>query len=365
MLRGARLAAFGRWALVAAASAGTGLLLLSALGWALDHPQHGASDALARLGWCAVPVAVTVQLAVMVARAQPGGWPRSGLAAVGLGRTGLVLLSAATAAAVCAAGSAVALLVFLQLRGDVTGVPFDGVGPELLAAGRPLPLAGAITLLALVPVASAAVRTAALRPERAPSAEAPGGLPWGVALTAVGLAVEVTAPGGHDVPLPSGLGTIPPVAVGGWIVTTVGMMLAAPGLMHVCGRALAAFRPGALRLLSGRALQQEARRLGRPLGLLCATAAAGLAAYGPLRDSDHPVGPVSQFATVLVAACVVATTALAVAESQRTRTPATGTLREMGASRVMVRSAAALRVGVLVAVLLPATMAVAALSRLG
>lgn len=179
VLRGSRPAALGRWAGVAAAAAGTGLLLLSSLGWALAHPQHGASDAVVRLGWCVVPVVVTVQLAVAVGRSQPAGWPQAGLAAAGLGRTGRVLLAAATTALVCALGSVVALLVFLQLRGDVTGVPFDGVGPGLLAAGRTLPLAGAVTLLALVPAAAAGATALRLRPEKAPAHDAPRGLPWG------------------------------------------------------------------------------------------------------------------------------------------------------------------------------------------
>ncbi|WNI18315.1 hypothetical protein [Actinacidiphila sp. ITFR-21] len=362
VLRGSRPAALGRWALVAAAAAGTGLLLLSALGWALAHPGHGTADALVRLGWCVVPVVVTVQLAVAVGRTQPAGWPGAGLAGAGLGRTGLVLLTAATTAVVCAAGSALALPAFLQLRGDVTGVPFDGVGPGLLAAGRPLPLAGAVTLLALVPAAAAATVAAGLRARPAAAIEAPRGLPWGIALVAIGLATEVTATEGGALPLPSGLGSIPPGAVGGWIVATAGLMTAGPGLIHACGRVLACYRPGALRLLAGRALQRESHALGRPLGLLCATAAAAVAAYGFQRGGDHPLGPVTVFAAALIAVCVLATAALAFRETRHTRTEATAALRAVAASPALLRAASALRTTALVAALLPATVLVAALS---
>lgn len=358
VLRGSGAAVLGRWAVVAAASAGTGLLLLSSLGWALAHPQRGSYDAIVRLGWCVVPVVVTVQLAAAVGRAQPDGWPRTGLSAVGLGRTGVVLMSAANSAVVCATGSVVALLVFLQLRGDVTGVPAGGIGPGVLAAGKPLPLAGAATLLALVPVAAAATGAAGLRPKTAPSTDAPGGLPWGVALTAVGLAIEVTAPKGHALPLPSGFGSIPPGAVGGWVVTTVGMVLAGPGLVHACGRFLASYRPNALRLLAGRALQAEARRIGRPLALLCATAAAGLAAY----DLHHPLGPVTAFAAGLIAVCVLGTASLAFQETKAVRVPSTKALRELGASPALLRSALALRATVLLAAVIPLTVLIAALA---
>ncbi|MEE4540888.1 hypothetical protein V2S66_02765 [Streptomyces sp. V4-01] len=348
----------GRWLLVTAASAGSGLLLLSSLGWALAHPGGGADGAVVRLGWCLIPVLVTVQLAVAVGRAQPAGWPRTGLSAVGLGRTGVVMLAAACAAVTCTLGSAVALAVFLQLRGDVVGVPWNGVGPGLLAAGRPLPPAGAITLLALVPVAAAAATAFRLREERPPAHDAPGTLPWGVSLVAVGLAAELTAPSGHEVPLPSGLGSISPAALAAWAVTAIGMVLAGPGIVHLCGRLTASFRPGAVRLLAGRALQYEARRIGYPLGLLCATASAALAAW----DGAHALGPVSSFAAALIAVCVLATSALALTETRNARTAPRAALHAVAASPAVLRGAVAVRAGVLFAVLVPVTVLVAALS---
>ncbi|MEW2522792.1 hypothetical protein [Actinacidiphila alni] len=370
VLRGARFAALARWVLVAAASAGTGMLLLAALGWPLAHP-HRPSDAAVRLVWCAVPVVVTVQFAVAAGRAVPGGWPRPGLAAVGLGRAGVALLAASATAIACAAGSAVALLVFLHLRGDLGGLPFHGAASDVLGGGGSVPLAGALTLLAVVPVGAAVTGAARLWPPRtvstapAPaevSATAPPkGLPWGVALTAVGLAAEVAAPHGHGMPLPGGLGSIAPLALGGWAVATVGMVLAGPGVVHACGRLLAAFRPGALRLLAGRALQEESRAIGRPLGALCATAAAVPAVYD-LHRGGRPFGPLTALATVLVVLCILATVGTALLEAKRGREPANAALRQFGASPALLRGAVALRAGVVLAAAVPLTALVAALA---
>lgn len=372
VVRGARYTALVRWVLVAAASAGTGLLLLAALGYALGHP-HRPADAAARLAWCAVPVVVTVQFAVAAGRAVPARWPRSGLAAVGLGRAGVALLAASATALTCAVGSVVALLSFLHLRGDLTGLPFHGAASDLLGGGEPLPLAGALTLLALVPVSAAVVGAARLWPPRTVStapaaaprkvsaADPPGGLPWGVALTAVGLAAEVAAPHGHEVPLPGGLGAVAPLALGGWLVTCAGMVLAGPGLVHACGRLLAAFRPGALRLLAGRALQEEAGAIGRPLGALCATATAALAAYD-LHRGGRPLGPLAALAAVLIVVCVFATAGTALLEARRGREPAMTALRQVGASPALLRGAVALRAGVLLAAAVPLTALVAALT---
>ena len=360
VLRGAGPAVLGRWALVAAASAGAGLLLLSALGWALAHPGSDASHTVVRLVWCVVPVVVTVQLAVAVGRNQSAAWPRAALSAVGLGRTGLLALAAVTTAVVCAVGSVVALLVFLQLRGDVTGAQWGGPG----APGRSLPPAGVATLLAVVPAAAAGTILTGLRSEHREVHDTPGSLPWGVALVAVGLSVEVAAPKGEGLPLPSGLGVIAPAAVGGWIVTTAGMVLAGPGLVHVIGRLLAAYRPGAVRLLAGRTLQHESRRHGRPLGLLCATGAAALSAYTLQSGDGHRLGPVSVFAFTLIAVCVLATAAVSLNETASSRTEARNALHEVAASPAMLRAALAVRAAALLAVLVPLSFLVAALSTL-
>jgi hypothetical protein len=371
VVRGARFHVLVRWVLVAAASAGTGLLLLAALGWALGHP-HRASDAAVRLVWCVVPVVLTVQFGGAGGRAVPGRWPRPGLAAVGLGRIGVALLAASATALTCAVGSAVALLAFLHLRGDLSGLPFHGAATDVLGGTEPVPLPAALTLLGLVPVSAAVIGAARLWPPRTVStaraprkvsaADPPGGLPWGVALMAVGLAAEVAAPRGHELPLPGGLGTIAPLALAGWIVATAGMVLAGPGLVHACGRLLAAFRPGALRLLAGRALQEEARAIGRPLGALCATAAAALAAYDLRHGGGRPPGPLTELAAVLIVVCVLATAGTALLEARRGRETASDALRQFGASPALLRGAVALRAGVLLAAVVPLTALVAALA---
>lgn len=123
--------------LLAAASAGTGFLLLCALGYAMSHTDTSA--AVLRLAWCVPPLAATIHFAVAVARTDPGTKPRPGLSAIGLGPARLMLVSATTTALSCALGSMLALLVFLHLRGDLTGMPFDGAAAQFLAANAPSP----------------------------------------------------------------------------------------------------------------------------------------------------------------------------------------------------------------------------------
>ncbi|NEB77166.1 hypothetical protein G3I40_18360, partial [Streptomyces sp. SID14478] len=153
LARGAHPLVQFRRLLVAAASAGTGFLLLCTLGYAMGHPQASTSAVL-RLAWCVVPLAATVYFAVAVARSDPGTRPRPGLSAVGLGPARLTLLAAISTAIACTLGSMLALLFFLHLRGDLSGLPFDGAARQLLAADRPLPLAAALTLLTFVPLAA-------------------------------------------------------------------------------------------------------------------------------------------------------------------------------------------------------------------
>ncbi|MEU6523149.1 hypothetical protein ABZ892_09935 [Streptomyces sp. NPDC046924] len=177
LTRGARPAVWLRRLLVAAASAGTGFLLLCALGHALGHPDT-PSASLLRLAWCAAPLAATVYLAVAVARTDPATRPRPGLSAIGLGPVRLMAVSVTTTVLACSLGSLVALLVFLQLRGDLTSMPFTGAA-ESLATGRPLPVPAALTLLALLPVsASAAVAWALCSREQATGAS-PAGRAYG------------------------------------------------------------------------------------------------------------------------------------------------------------------------------------------
>lgn len=136
LTRGARPAVQLRRLLVAMASAGTGFLLLCALGYAISHPEEPRASAL-RLAWCLTPLAATVYFALAVARTDPGTRPRPSLSAIGLGPARLMAVSATTTALSCLLGSMLALLFFLHLRGDLTGMPFDGAAAEFLAADTP------------------------------------------------------------------------------------------------------------------------------------------------------------------------------------------------------------------------------------
>ncbi|MET7381763.1 hypothetical protein ABZT08_23570 [Streptomyces sp. NPDC005526] len=174
LTRAARPAVQLRRLTVAAASAGTGFLLLCTLGYALGRPEHSAAAAL-RLSWCAVPLAATVHLAVAVARTDPGTRPRPGLSALGLGPGRLMAVSAVTTALSCTLGSLLALLAFALLRGDLTTLPFHGAVQEFLAAHQPLPVPAVLTLLMLVPALASVAAALVLRPrERGRAAGARG-----------------------------------------------------------------------------------------------------------------------------------------------------------------------------------------------
>jgi hypothetical protein len=379
--------------MVATTSGGIGFLLLCTLGYAAGHPGASAAS-LVRLLWCSVPLAAVVQLAVAVARADPAGRGRSGLFSAGFGPVRLALLAAASTAVWCAAGSALALPAFLYLRGDLAGVPFDGAASELLGARQPLPFAAVATLLGVTPALAGAAAATALRPRSrhrgaetdprqaadptgpaAPArAAAPTGLPWGVALVAAGLALEAytghgAAPSPENLlPLP-GRNASPPGVIGGWVLTAVGLVLAGPGLTHLTGRLLSIGRPGALRLLAGRVLQEEARRIGPPLGVLCAVASGALAApqlYGTAFEpaGARPFGALTGLGAALVMACATATVLTTAMEAKNSRSETTSALLRLGAPAVLLRRAAALRATALLAVLAPVTWAVGELAAL-
>ncbi|GGR46469.1 hypothetical protein GCM10010497_57340 [Streptomyces cinereoruber] len=380
LTRGTHPLVLARRLLVAAASAGVGFLLLCTLGHALGHPEQAPASTL-RLLWCVLPLAATVQFAVAVARTDPSTRPRPGLSAIGLGPARLALLAAASTAVTCALGSAVALLLYLHLRGDLTGLPFDGAAAGLLAGDQPVPLAAVLTLLAVVPVTAAAAAALALRPRPAPpvSSEAseasgedetmPSGLPWGVALIAVGLAVETYAGrggGGDGLPLPGRFDGSPAAVLAGWVLTAIGLATAGPALVHGCGRLLQTARPGAVRLLAGRVLMTESRRVGRPLGVVCAVLSGLLAAaslYGSDTGSDA-FGPLTGLGATLILACTCATLLTAALESRQGRAAVTEALLDAGAPPTALRTAALLRAGVLLAVFLPLTWAVGELAAL-
>ncbi|MET9697572.1 hypothetical protein ABZY31_11665 [Streptomyces sp. NPDC006529] len=348
LTRGSRPLVQFRRLLVAAASAGTGFLLLYVLAGALAGP----AGSFPRLLWTLVPLAATVHFAVAVARTDPATRPPEGMDAAGLGPVRLGLVAAISTAIACALGSALALAAFLHLRGEVSGLPFDGAGAKLLHADQPLPLAAALTLLALVPLIASVTAALALRPRsrarRAPQAE----LPWGISLTACGLAVEAyTGRGG-------------PGMLAGWTLIAVGLSLAGPGLAYACGTLVQAVRPGALRLLAGRTLQEEAPRVGRPLGVLCAVAAGALTALA-LRERgglEVPLGPLTGPAAALVGLCAAATLLITAVEIRQVRTPARETLRGLGGAGGVLRGAVLLRAGALLVLCAPLSWGVAQLT---
>ncbi|WP_225860749.1 ICP22 family protein [Streptomyces triticiradicis] len=561
LVRGGRPLVQLRRLLVAAASAGTGFLLLCTLGYAMSHPDASAAGAL-RLAWCAVPLATTVYFAVAVARTDPATRPRTGLSAIGLGPARLMAVSAATTALSTLLGSLLALLLFLHLRGDLTGVPFGGATTDFLAPGRSLPLPAALTLLTLVPVAASGAAALALRPRRggpartarpygrtwmsarqntvagaprsgardggrpadgargrpadgaadglapngaaggptvpgagdgltvtgtgdgfrdaaadgvplpapdprtpgpdgsagpdfhwtaeaydsgetrptddrdrsaavargrheergrrgtpppyefmdmpyvdmdmnvavphvdvavayegsavpwgpdrhrtadagsrrpAPPQSCPDGLPWGAATLAAGLAVETYASRSGPSPalaLPGGFVGGPAGVLLGWVLTAVGLALAGPAITYLCGWLLQAVRPGALRLLAGRALQAEARRIGRPLGVVCAVASGGFAMTALYTGARPAFGPLTTLGALLVAGCTLLTLATAAVEARQARADTTAALLRLGAPAMLLRGAAALRAGALFAVFAPLTWAVAELAAL-
>ncbi|MEW1611164.1 MULTISPECIES: hypothetical protein [unclassified Streptomyces] len=377
LTRGTHPLVLVRRLLVAAASAGVGFLLLCALGYASAHPASAGS--VLRLLWCFVPLAATAQFAVAVARTDPSTRPRPGLSSLGLGPVRLSVLAAVSTAVSTTLGSMVALLFFLHLRGDLTGMPFDGGAAEFLGAGTPLPPAAALMLLALVPVVSATASALALRsrpdaaedtlgseelPEPAP---VPGGLPWGVALVAAGLAVEAYASrgaAGHAFPLPGRFDATPVAVLAGWTLAAIGLALAGPGLTHLCGRALQTMRPGAVRLLAGRVLMSEARRIGRPLGIVCAVFAAVITASALYGGDERPYGPLTALGAVLVLGCTAATLLTSALEARQARARTAQALLRMGAPASVLRAATALRAAVLLVVLAPLTWLFAELAAL-
>ncbi|MFJ3728108.1 hypothetical protein ACIPYQ_36845 [Streptomyces sp. NPDC090045] len=348
LARGSRPLVQLRRLLVAAASAGTGFLLLSVLAGAVARP----AGSFPRLLWALIPLAVTVHFAVAVARADPANRPREGMDAAGLGPVRLALVAAISTAVACALGSAVALAAFLHLRGDLAGLPFDGAGAALLHADQPLPVAAALTLLALVPLTASAVTVLALRPHRPLAPQT--GLPWGIALTACGLAAEAYA------------GRSGPGMLAGWALTAIGLALAGPGLAYASGSLVQAVRPGALRLLAGRVLQEDAPRIGPPLGVLCSVGVGALTALA-LRDGGGPLvplGPLTGPAAALVALCAAATLLTSAVEARRSRSAAREALLDLGAPAKVLRTAASLRAGALVAVCVPLSWGVAQLTSL-
>jgi hypothetical protein len=193
---------------------------------------------------------------------------------------------------------------------------------------------------------------------------APTGLPWGITLLAAGLAVETytsrTAPAAPDLTF-SGAS---PGVLAGWALAAVGLALAGPGLTHLCGRLLQSARPGALRLLAGRILMAEAGRVGRPLGVVCAVLSAAWAMALLHAPDGLSLGPLTLLGVFLVTGCTVGTLCTAAVEARQARADTTAALQRLGAPATMLRGAAALRAGALLALFGPLTLTVAELAAL-
>ncbi|MBH1934019.1 hypothetical protein I5Q34_06880 [Streptomyces sp. AV19] len=392
LARGAHPLVLLRRVLVTAAAAGVGFLLLCSLGYAVTHPAR-PQESVVRLLWCAVPFAAAVQFALAVARTDPATRPRDGLDALGLGPVRLSLLAAGSTALTCAVGSGAALLVYLELRGDLGGTPLSGAARKLLDGGHALPWAGTLTLLGLLPAVGAATCALVLRPREArrrgahskddtpapalpvPARPSYAGLPWGVAIIATGLALEAYV--GHApapepdrlLALPGRDGAASPGLLGGWLLASLGLVLSGPGLTYWCGVAVAAGRPGPMRLLAGRMLQDTATRIGRPLGVLCAVASGALAAaelYGAAWEPSgpQPFGPLTGLGAAVVMACVTATAITAALDARQVRSETTTALLRLGIPASLLRGAAAVRATVLVSVLAPLTWVIAELTAL-
>ncbi|MEV4441672.1 hypothetical protein AB0K09_22170 [Streptomyces sp. NPDC049577] len=390
LARGAHPLVLLRRLLVALAAAGVGFLLLCTLGYAAAHPAR-TEESVVRLLWCAVPLAAVVQFAVTVARSDPATRPRDGLDAAGFGPVRLSLLAATSTAISCGLGSAAALLTYLELRGSLGTTPFSGSAAAVLDGRATLPWGATLTLLGLLPALAAGACAVLLRPRKQPTGRAPettasgeplperrpayAGLPWGVAVIAMGLALEAYV--GHaPAPQPSALLALPgrqgaasPGLLGGWLLASVGLVLAGPGLTHWCGVLLAAGRPGAMRLLAGRILQDAATRIGRPLGVVCAVAAAALACaelYGAAweHSGPRPFGPLTGLGAAVVMACATATAITAALDARTLRGETTEALLRLGIPPSLLRGAAAVRTCVLLAALAPLTWVIAELAAL-
>lgn len=363
LAKGARPALLCHRLILATATAGVGVLLLSALAYASGHPQDTGAGLL-RLAWCVPPLGATAYLAMTVARVDPAAQAPAGYSPPALWPSRLPGIAATSAAMTAVLGSTVAFLVFLQLRGGVAGLPFHGVAADVFAADHPLPLAAALTLLAVAPLLAAAASAVAVR-DRTTRMPVAAGWPWGAALMTAGVALGVSTASQNATASPALSGSLPSPGtetLGSWLLITAGVVMAAPGLTEWCGRALSAGRPGGIRLLSGRMLRQDAGRVGQPIGGVCAVAATALAM--PRLPGGWPLGPLTVLGGALVLACAAAALVAAVAETRASRRGTAAILARMGAPRNASYRVSALRTSALLVAFGPLAWLVSQLMRL-
>ncbi|WP_457030865.1 hypothetical protein [Kitasatospora sp. P5_F3] len=354
LARGYRPADLGRWLLTATAAALVAALLLRALGRALGEP---AVSSLPRLLWCLPPLAAVGWFAAVAARAVPAARPEriNGLTAAGAGPVRIRLLVAGEIALACTVGSALALLFFLVLRNDIAD-------PSLaadLGMGSPLPTAAPVTLLVLVPLVAGVSAACAVpltdplptgREHTAPTGFGPLriALPTGLLLTGIALELYGLRPGasvdGRPVALPGGLGDTGVAALAGWSLAALGLALLTAPLLALAGQLLALGRPTPLRLLAGRGLTAEARRIGTPLAVLGLAGAAVLAAFRYWIGRPGSSETLTSVEGLLVVACALAALLVRAAEVRSARRDVSSTLLRLGAAPRLLFGAAALRV---------------------
>ncbi|WP_051939931.1 hypothetical protein [Phaeacidiphilus oryzae] len=329
-----------RLAAVAAASATAGGLLLRALGRALSAGAPGpvAGQSVLRLLWCLPALGAVAWLCAVAAGSVPGRRPErvAGLAAAGVGPYRLRLLVACETGLACALGSAAACGAFLALRAGLLRPLLPAGAQDRLApalgSGAGLPAAGLLTLLLVVPLVGAG---AAARP-LGPPEERHGtpGEAWAGALLALGTAAEFGARGGWSVRLPV-LQRVFVTGAVGWALTLAGLAAATPLVLRALGGALAAGRPGGVRLLAGRGLQSLAPGLAGPL----AVAALGV---GVLWGAAPAAGLWSWAVRAVAAGCALGALAMRAAELAAARRGLASDLTRLGASAAALRAAAAL-----------------------
>ncbi|MFC9329445.1 hypothetical protein [Kitasatospora sp. NPDC057015] len=355
LARGYRAPDLGRWLLTSAAGAVVAAFLLRALGRAMSDPL-GSGGAVTRLLWCLPPLAAVAWFAAVAARAVPAQRPEriTGLIAAGAGPARIRALIAGETALAGTLGCALTLLLFLILRNDIAGA---ALAPEL-GMGVELPPAAPITLLVLVPLvagisAAAAVPVTDALPGATP-APGPRGfhplriaLPTGLIVTGVALELYGLRPGaaedGRPVRLPAGLGTTSTAALGGWAMTALGLALLTGPLLSWAGRLLALARPTPLRLLAGRGLTAEARRLGPPLAVFALTLAVVLTVvrHWVRTPGNADILPVVEAG--LLIGCAAAAVVVRLAEIRTARREVTDALLGLGTPPRLLYSAVAIR----------------------
>ncbi|MFB6889398.1 hypothetical protein ACFCX4_08810 [Kitasatospora sp. NPDC056327] len=376
LARGYRVLDLGRWLLTALAGAVVAAFLLRALGRALSDPAAG-SAATVRLLWCLPPLAAVAWFAAVAARAVPARRAEriTGLTTAGAGAGRIRALIAGEVALACGTGAALTLLLFLVLRNDIAGPALA----DELGMGVALPAAAPVTLLVLVPLtaglaAAGAVPHAETLPGR-PRPEPTGFGPWRLAvptgLAVLGLALELIAlrPGaaadGRPIHLPAGLGSTSTAALGGWAASALGLALLTGPLLGWAGRLLALGRPTPLRLLAGRGLTAQARRLGAPLAVLTLALAVVLTTVRYWLGEPGSADALPAVEAGVVLGCAAAAVAVRLAELRTARRGVAEALLRLGTPPRLLFGALVLRTLMAGTVLLVTGGATAALAAAG